>query len=91
VAERTFDLQRTVIRTLATIADPVALARLEALLERKSLLHPVLHRRLKAEIVRSLPKYPGGERLLHRLAERGNADVARLAADLKTGGKQTTP
>jgi len=90
VAERTFDLQRTVIRTLGTIADPVALPRLEDLLERKSLLHPVLQRRLKAEIVRSIPKYPGGERLLRHLADRGNADVARLAADLGTGGKKTT-
>jgi len=81
ISERDFELKRAAVKTLAEIGDPVALPRLEGLLEKKSLLHPILYRRLKLEIVRSLPAYPAAStgRLLQRLAVSGQSELAAAA------------
>lgn len=84
ISERDFELKRAAIKTLAEVGDPVALARLEGLLEKKSLLHPILYRRLKLEIVQSLAAYPAAAtaRLLQRLAA-GQGELAEAAAAMQ--------
>ncbi|UFS71137.1 HEAT repeat domain-containing protein [Geomonas sp. RF6] len=66
-------LKRAVVTTLAAIGDLRVLPYLEKLLRSRNLLHPAKHRDLKAEIVRSLSRYP--------------AAAARLLAD-EFGGQR---
>ena len=96
ISERDFELKCAAVKTLADIGDPVALPRLEGLLEKKSLLHPILYRRLKLEIVRSLPAYPAAAtgRLLQRLAAgpgRARRSGCRPAPRREKGAEAMTP
>ncbi len=81
LSENEFEFKRAAVKTLAEIGDPVALPRLENLLEKTYLLHPLLYRRLKLEIVASLGAYPAAStaQLLQRLAA-GQGEIAELAA-----------
>ena len=76
-----YELKRAVVRTLAEIGNPKALPSLKKLLRSRNLLRPVLHSRLKSEILRSLERYPDSEN--HRLI----ADIAGVGA----GGKSKLP
>ena len=83
LSERDLPLHEAIVKTLGEIGDVVALPRLEKLLERRSLLHPLLQKQLKTAIVRSLDNYSdgAGRPLLQRLA-RGGGELGRLAAIL---------
>jgi hypothetical protein len=72
-----YELKRAAVRALAQIGNPKAIPCLTQLLRSRNLLRPVLHGRLKAEILRSLEQYPvPGKHFLHD-------DIAGVAAGEK--------
>jgi HEAT repeat protein len=84
IADFEFELKRAVVRTLAEIGNPEALAALASVLRGKSLLHPVLHGRLKSEIITSLGRYPAATAapLLGEIAQSDQGDLAWQAAEI---------
>jgi hypothetical protein len=77
-----FELKRSVIQALAETGKPEALPELRRRLKATCLLHPVLHGRLKLEIVRSLEYYPAADAapILTEMARSGSKELARTAA-----------
>jgi hypothetical protein len=56
-----YELKRAAVNTLAEIGNPKALPGLTQLLRSRNLLRPVLHGRLKSDVLRSLERYPESE------------------------------
>ncbi|ALC18226.1 HEAT-like repeat-containing protein [Desulfuromonas soudanensis] len=77
-----FELKRGVVQALAETGNPAALPELGRRLRSNSLFHPILHARLKLEIVKSLEYYPAAEAaiILAEVVRSGSGDLARTAA-----------
>jgi hypothetical protein len=78
-----FTLKSAVVHTLGMIGNVEALPYLVKILESGSVLHPLVHNRLKTEIVRSLEHYPPQwvRPLLEKLAGSGRQEITRQAAE----------
>ncbi|HTP65739.1 MAG TPA: HEAT repeat domain-containing protein [Geobacteraceae bacterium] len=76
-----------VVQTLAGIGDAQILPKLKELLFSISLLHPGKHARLKAAIIRALPRFPASQArpLLEEIIASGGKTLAPLAADMLKG------
>jgi HEAT repeat protein len=79
-----FKLKCAVVTSLAEMANPAALPRLEQILLSGSLLHAGSHARLKAEIMRTLDRYPVAavKVLLTRVIEKGSNELVRQAEEV---------
>ncbi len=78
-----FNFKKAVINALADIGNPEIIPVLARFIESRSLFHPVLHNRLKPEVVRSLGRYPENDAvtLLEKIASSKNEELAKLARD----------
>ncbi len=76
-----FDFKKAVIHALADIGNTDVLPALERFISSRSLFHPVLHNRLKSEVVRSLGRYPLDDviGILEKIAGSKNEEQAILA------------
>jgi len=76
-----FDFKKAVIHALADIGNTDVLPALKRFLYSRSLFHPVLHNRLKTEVVRSLGRYPVDDviAILEKIAGSQNEEQAMLA------------
>lgn len=86
-----FELKRLAVNALADIGTVAVLPELERVLRNKNFLHPVMHSRLKGEIIKSLERYPAAaaRKLLEPFAG-GSGELSRLAQDaLKNLGGRT--
>jgi len=79
-----FKLKSAVVNCLAEIANPGALPRLEQILLSGSLLHSGHHAKLKAEIMRTLDRYPvtAVRPMLKRIIEKGSNEQVRQAEEV---------
>ena len=77
-----YELKKGVVQALAETGNPAALPELGRRLRSNSLFHPILHGRLKLEIVKSLEYYPAADAapILAEAARSGSGEVARTAA-----------
>jgi HEAT repeat protein len=77
-----YELKKGVVQALAETGNPAALPELGRRLRSNSLFHPILHGRLKLEIIRSLEYYPAADAapILAEAARSGSGEVARTAA-----------
>lgn len=76
------ELKKAAVKALAGRGNPKALPSLEQFLNSRNLLRPILHNRLKLEIIRSLDRYPVHDilPLLERITRFSNSEVSKLAA-----------
>lgn len=81
LSEAEFELKTSLIRSLGQMADPATLPRLEKFLHSHSLLHPILLRRLKIEVVRALGDFHCTEsrRILTEMENSGTGELEQLA------------
>jgi hypothetical protein len=79
-----YELKKAAVRALAEIGNPKALPCLTQLLRSRNLLRPVLHGRLKSEILRSLERYPvpGNHNRLDDIAGVGAGEKAKQSAQI---------
>ena len=77
--DQAFELKKAVVRTLAAIGDNRAFPALEQLLHSRSIFHPVLHKKLKLDVIRSLDRYPA-ETVRPLLSEFAASSQKELAA-----------
>lgn len=77
-----YELKSAVVHSLGQLGQPEVLPEFGKILGSRNLLHPLLHTRLKLDIVRSLELYPLSlaRSILARLAD-GNDEVAAQAAE----------
>lgn len=77
-----YPVKSALVRTLAEIGSPLTIAPLSQFLQTRSFFHRATLRRLKAEAVEALRKYPSeaGGSLLHEVARSGFDETAELAA-----------
>ncbi len=89
--EELFELKRGAVKALAEIGNPAVFSDLEEFLGSRSLRNPILHNRLKLEVVRSLGAYdsPKARALLEQLAAGKKGELTRLAESLlaRQGGR----
>jgi len=73
-----YELRAIALKSLADIADPNFLPSLKQALATRNLFRPGMHREFKANILRSLIKYPTEEAraFLHEYAEQPKSDLA---------------
>jgi len=79
-----FELRIAVLHPLAVIGNPVVLPELGQLLKTNSILHPIMMRNFKLEIIRSLERYPTlpASQLLAIIPEIGDKELTSLAAEI---------
>jgi HEAT repeat protein len=87
------EIKSAVVQTLASIGNDQALPKLKKILFSVSFLHPGKHAKLKAMIVRSLPRFSAVEvrPLLEELAASGGKSIAPLAAETLKGLQGSAP
>ncbi len=81
------EVKKNSLFALAEMGDPRALPCLEDILKGRSLFSSAMLNRLKAEVVRTLDRYPSAEatRILQQVAGGGDKELARLANESLRG------
>jgi hypothetical protein len=81
-----FELKKSALHALSAIGNPLVLPELGQFLKTTSILHPILMRNLKLEIIRSLERYPTlpACQLLVKIPEIGDKELTSLAKEIFT-------
>ena len=79
-----YELKGELVAALAESGQPQALPALEQLLASRSLRHPILHRKFRIEIIRSLRNYPprAVRPLLEKYSRSGQSGISEAAGSL---------
>jgi HEAT repeat protein len=81
------EIKSAVVQALAAIGNVQVLPKLKAILFSTSFLHPGKHAKLKAVIIRALPRFPASQAkpLLLEVTASGGKNIAHLAAEALKG------
>lgn len=87
IADFGLEIKSAVVHALAAIGNVQALPKLKEIVFSVSFLHPGKHAKLKALIIRSLPRFPASQArpLLVEITASGGKKFARLAAETLKG------